>query len=103
MLAISIPSSITRNPLIGCGTGYFSVFTDPTSCECEICPFGKYNDKQNAQSCTACPSGYTTSEVGSTSSSQCHIGKKISQSTIIMNLPLNFCCQMSKASSYKRR
>ena len=93
MLAISIPSSITRNSLIGCGTGYFSVYTDPTSCECEICPFGKYNDKQNAQSCTPCPSGYTTSEEGSTSSSQCHIGKKSSQSMKVINLHLNFCEQ----------
>ena len=57
--------------ILGCGTGYYSTYPDPNSCECEICTTGTYNDRDFATSCTSCPGELTTVQEGSTSISQC--------------------------------
>ena len=54
-----------------CGTGYYSAYPDATSCECEICPAGTYNDRETATDCFQCPSGTTTVRAGATEQSQC--------------------------------
>ena len=66
-----------RHNFSGCGTGFFHTYPDVMSCECEPCSIGTYNDKDFAESCTSCSSGYTTVAEGSTSNSQCVIGNKI--------------------------
>ena len=60
----------------GCGIGYYSVYPDPVSCECEICHKGTYNDRDSTQSCTSCPSGWTTLKPGATSMTACQKSKK---------------------------
>ena len=30
----------------GCGTGYYTTYPDPTSCQCEPCPVGTYNNTE---------------------------------------------------------
>ena len=58
-------------PISGCDMGYFR---NSTNNGCAVCAIGTYSDTPNADSCTSCPEGETTSDEGSTSSSQC--GKK---------------------------
>ena len=66
----------TINHLIsGCGAGYFHTYPHSSSCECEPCPIGTYNERDHSQSCTECPEGFTTMQEGSASSSECLIGK----------------------------
>ena len=63
---------------------YWDVLND----ECIPCPFGTYSDTEkavNAESCTACPERQTTSEEGSTRSSDCYTGKI----TLLINLCSN--------------
>ena len=52
----------------GCDRGYFR---NSTNNGCAVCAIGTYSDTHNADSCTSCPEGETTSQEGSTSSSQC--------------------------------
>ena len=59
-----------------CDRGYFRNSTNGVDL-CIPCAVGTYSDKENAQWCRSCSPGYTTSEEGSTSSSECQIGKKI--------------------------
>ena len=56
----------------GCGTGYFSTYPDPSSCECEPCPIGTYNEREHADSCIPCQEGFTTSQEGSTTGTECY-------------------------------
>ena len=56
----------------GCGTGYYSTYPNPSSCECEPCPIGTYNEMNDAESCTPCQEGFTTSQEGSTARRECY-------------------------------
>ena len=58
--------------ILGCGTGYYE---DQDSCDCEICPIGTYNNQEAAELCIQCPSGQTTLQEGSNTSSNCQPGK----------------------------
>ena len=46
-------------------------FRNTLNNECVPCEIGTYSDTGNADSCTSCPDGETTSQEGSTNSSQC--------------------------------
>ena len=46
-------------------------FRNSTNNVCELCAVGSYSDTNNADSCTFCSDDETTSQEGSTSSSQC--------------------------------
>ena len=55
-----------------CTKGYFRDVD-----KCTLCPVGTYSDTDDAESCTNCATGQTTSQRGSDQSSLCHIGKKL--------------------------
>ena len=74
---------------LGCGTGYYSVYPDPVSCECEICVKGTYNDKDSVQSCTSCPTGWTTPQQGATSITTCKQSKNFN------HFYANYCAKLS--------
>ena len=65
-----------------CGRGHE---LNSTGNGCSPCPYGKYKDSidANTDPCIDCPSGYSTAEEGSTSSSQCVRGKDLN---IFMNI-----------------
>ena len=53
-----------------CGSGYYF---DALNDECVLCAIGTYSIT-SVDRCTTCQVGYTTSDKGSTSLSDCHIG-----------------------------
>ena len=72
------PNSVDISQYISaCGTGYYSLYPDATSCECKICPAGTYNDREAATDCFQCPLGTTTVRAGATEQSQCQDSKKL--------------------------
>ena len=80
---------------LGCGTGYYSVYPNSSSCECEPCPIGTYNDREFTDSCTACPEGVITLEEGSTRFNQCRLSMQLHK--IKKNLKFKRAYQISIA------
>ena len=59
--------------------GHYAARTGPSTFDrtCMICPRGTYSDTDTATDCTQCPSGQTTLQEGSNSSSNCEGGNEL--------------------------
>jgi len=65
------------------------------------CAVGYFKPEKKADSCTKCPSGYITSDVGSTSQTDCDVRKYDTLTLFLFRIPQDTIRTREMADSYK--